>query len=113
MRDGCSRHSLWLSLQVIVFLETGTGKTLIAALLIKHFADADREGNSNIVLVVPTALLVSQQAAVLQASIAGVVGQYTGDMGVDNWGREKWAREFGCVYSASRRMAPAIMTSSA
>lgn len=83
-------------MQVIVFLETGTGKTLIAALLVKHFVDKTPGPGSNIVCLVPTALLVTQQAAVFQRTVKAKVGQYTGDMGVDSFSKARWAQEFEC-----------------
>jgi endoribonuclease Dicer len=88
--------------QVIVYLETGTGKTLIAALLVKHFLDKERtNGGSqdrprNIVCLEPKAMLVEQQAAVFRKVVQVPVGEYTGSHGVDSWTAQKWEEEYRC-----------------
>jgi ERCC4-related helicase len=87
--------------QVIVYLETGTGKTLIGALLAKHFLDENRSTNGasegrpqNIVCLEPTTILVGQQASVFRKVVQVPVGEYTGSHGVDSWSREKWEAEY-------------------
>eukprot|EP00892_Ulva_mutabilis_P005977 jgi/Ulvmu1/3751/UM174_0008.1 len=76
---------------VIVYLETGSGKTLIAALLAKHFIDG--HGAKVIFMMVPTKLLVGQQAELFRTYVADNIGEYTGDRGVDGWNQEQWREE--------------------
>ncbi|TPX46610.1 hypothetical protein SeMB42_g03629 [Synchytrium endobioticum] len=80
----------------IAVLETGTGKTLIACLLIKHVYDQDR--NSGIsgrlcVFLAPTVILVDQQAKYIQEKTGLKVRQFVGSMDVDHWNEDKWAKE--------------------
>lgn len=60
--------------QVIVYLATGAGKTLIAVLLTKHILDSQsRDGlctDGTVVFLAPTVLLVSQQAAYFAAHLS-------------------------------------------
>jgi endoribonuclease Dicer len=95
-------------------LPTGAGKTLIAAWLIKHYADAllaasasasasvsasgsggSSGGSGNavrwVVFICPTKLLVRQQAVVLRAATPLRCGEFTGDAGVDFWDGAAWA----------------------
>lgn len=92
-----STHAL-AAPQVIVYLETGTGKTLIAALLVKHFVDMEKgqphEAPRNIVCLVPTSILVEQQAAVFRKTVQVGVGEYTGNHGVDSWTPDLWEQEY-------------------
>ena len=75
-----------------MYLETGTGKTLIAACLVKQ--SATRFPKQNVAVLVPTALLVSQQAKEIRRVYSEPVGEYTGDRGVDNFDTARWQREF-------------------
>ncbi|TPX45775.1 hypothetical protein SeLEV6574_g03670 [Synchytrium endobioticum] len=80
----------------IAVLETGTGKTLISCLLIKHVYDQDR--NSGIsgrlcVFLAPTVILVDQQAKYIQEKTGLKVRQFVGSMDVDHWNEDKWAKE--------------------
>jgi hypothetical protein len=88
--------------QTVAMLPTGAGKTLIAAWLIKHYADALLAGLAPgappqqrrrrwVVFLCPTKLLVRQQAAVLRAATPLTVGEFTGDAGVDLWDEATWA----------------------
>lgn len=60
--------------QIIAYLETGAGKTLIAVMLVKHYAEAYQRmaaaglpaRRKIVVCVVPTTILVAQQAAVFR-----------------------------------------------
>lgn len=79
---------------IIAFLKTGAGKTLIAVMLIKSYAHLLRKPQNNYaVFLVPTVVLVRQQANYLEIHTDLKVGQYWGDMGVDLWDREKWQKE--------------------
>ncbi|AQK64397.1 dicer-like 105 [Zea mays] len=71
----------------LVFLETGAGKTLIAVLLLRRFAHRIRSSPppSFAVFLVPTVVLVNQQAGVIKEHTDLRVAQFYGDMGVDFW----------------------------
>ncbi|XP_057867129.2 endoribonuclease Dicer homolog 2 isoform X2 [Cryptomeria japonica] len=78
----------------IAYLDTGAGKTLIAVMLIRSYAHLIRKPQNNIaVFMVPTVILVRQQAEVLKMHTDLKVGQYWGDMGVDFWDSRKWKKE--------------------
>jgi ERCC4-related helicase len=75
-----------------VFLETGAGKTLIAVLLLRRFANRIRSSPPPCfaVFLVPTVVLVSQQARVVRAHTDLTVAEFFGEMGVDFWNADKW-----------------------
>ncbi|KAH9328959.1 hypothetical protein KI387_001067, partial [Taxus chinensis] len=78
----------------IAYLDTGSGKTLIAVMLIRAYAHLIRKPQKNIaVFMVPTVVLVRQQADVLEMHTDLKVGRYCGEMGVDFWDRKKWEAE--------------------
>ena len=82
--------------QIAVHLPTGSGKTLIAALLVVHYADAvvaasRRGGASRVVFLCPTKTLVEQQAGALRATVPLRVRSLTGDDGLDAWSAAQWA----------------------
>uniref|UniRef100_A0A803KMM7 Uncharacterized protein n=1 Tax=Chenopodium quinoa TaxID=63459 RepID=A0A803KMM7_CHEQI len=79
----------------IVFLETGSGKTLIAVMLLRSYAYfLRRPTQSNIaVFLVPTVVLVKQQAEVIELHTDLKVGKYWGDMGVDFWDAAIWQKQ--------------------
>ncbi|KAM7525882.1 hypothetical protein LguiA_015784 [Lonicera macranthoides] len=78
----------------IVFLETGSGKTLIAIMLLRSYAYLLRKPSPYIaVFLVPTVVLVSQQAGVVQMHTDLKVGKYWGAMGVDFWDAATWKKE--------------------
>ncbi|KAJ1294687.1 hypothetical protein BS78_01G164800 [Paspalum vaginatum] len=76
----------------LAFLETGSGKTLIAVLLLRAYAHRIRSAPppSFAVFLVPTVVLVGQQARVVQAHTDLRVAQFYGAMGVDFWDRDTW-----------------------
>ncbi|WVZ59749.1 hypothetical protein U9M48_009852 [Paspalum notatum var. saurae] len=76
----------------LAFLETGSGKTLIAVLLLRAYAHRIRSTQppSFAVFLVPTVVLVGQQARVVQAHTDLRVAQFYGAMGVDFWDRDTW-----------------------
>ncbi|OQU91442.1 hypothetical protein SORBI_3001G180000 [Sorghum bicolor] len=76
----------------LVFLETGAGKTLIAVLLLRRFANRIRSSPPPCfaVFLVPTVVLVSQQARVVRAHTDLTVAEFFGEMGVDFWNADKW-----------------------
>ncbi|XP_019419125.1 PREDICTED: endoribonuclease Dicer homolog 2-like isoform X2 [Lupinus angustifolius] len=78
----------------IVFLETGSGKTLIAIMLLRSYAYLLRKPSPYIaVFLVPKVVLVSQQAESVKALTDLKVGMYWGEMGVDYWDAGTWKKE--------------------
>ncbi|XP_057429681.1 endoribonuclease Dicer homolog 2-like isoform X2 [Lotus japonicus] len=78
----------------IVFLDTGSGKTLIAIMLLRSYAYRLRKPSTSVaVFLVPTVVLVSQQAKALEAHTDLKVGMYYGDMGVDFWDAATWKQQ--------------------
>uniref|UniRef100_A0A1J3CVJ0 Endoribonuclease Dicer-like protein 2 n=1 Tax=Noccaea caerulescens TaxID=107243 RepID=A0A1J3CVJ0_NOCCA len=78
----------------IVFLETGSGKTLIAIMLLRSYAYLFRKPSPCFsVFLVPQVVLVSQQAKALKMHTDLKVGMYWGDMGVDFWDSSTWQQE--------------------
>ncbi|KAJ1414388.1 Ribonuclease III domain [Sesbania bispinosa] len=78
----------------IVYLETGSGKTLIAIMLLRSYAHLLRKPSPFIaVFLVPKVVLVSQQAKALEDHTDLKVGMYWGDLGVDFWGVAVWKEQ--------------------
>ncbi|XP_034923676.1 endoribonuclease Dicer homolog 2 [Populus alba] len=78
----------------IVFLETGSGKTLIAIMLLRSYAYLLRKPSRFIaVFLVPKVVLVSQQAGAVEMHTDLKVGMYWGEMGVDFWNAATWKNE--------------------
>ncbi|KAJ6718138.1 hypothetical protein OIU79_006129 [Salix purpurea] len=83
-----------LKQNTIVFLETGSGKTLIATMLLRSYAHLLRKPSRFIaVFLVPEVLLASQQAGAVRMHTDMNVGVYWGDMGVDFWDAATWKQE--------------------
>ncbi|KAM0928777.1 hypothetical protein ACQ4PT_001981 [Festuca glaucescens] len=77
----------------VTFLETGAGKTLIAVLLLRSYAHRIRlPAREFAVFLVPTVVLVEQQARVVEAHTDLRVRKYFGAMGVDLWDDATWSR---------------------
>ncbi|CAK9181994.1 unnamed protein product, partial [Ilex paraguariensis] len=78
----------------IVFLETGSGKTLIAIMLLRSYAYLLRKPLPYIaVFLVPTVVLVTQQAEAVKMNTDLKVGKYWGEMGVDYWDAATWKQQ--------------------
>ncbi|GAB2277169.1 hypothetical protein Dimus_011876 [Dionaea muscipula] len=78
----------------IVYLETGSGKTLIAIMLLRLYSHLIRKPSSYIaVFLVPTVVLVGQQAGAIRMSLDLKVGEYYGEMNVDYWDAAIWNKE--------------------
>ncbi|XP_047956209.1 endoribonuclease Dicer homolog 2 isoform X1 [Salvia hispanica] len=78
----------------IVFFETGTGKTLIAIMLLRSYSHLLRKPSPHIaVFLVPTVVLVTQQSEVVALHTDLKVGKYYGEMGVDFWDEATWKQE--------------------
>ncbi|KAL0358761.1 UNVERIFIED_CONTAM: Endoribonuclease Dicer2 [Sesamum angustifolium] len=83
-----------LKQNTIVFFETGTGKTLIAIMLLRSYAHLLRKPSPYIaVFLVPTVVLVTQQGEVVAKHTDLKVGEYYGEMGVDYWDAATWKDE--------------------
>ncbi|DBB11892.1 hypothetical protein WJX82_008855 [Trebouxia sp. C0006] len=80
---------------VIAYLDTGSGKTLISVMIINDKAEGlMADGCKKItVFLAPKVLLVQQQAEVLRKHTRLRVSQYTGDMNVTSWDQQKWNQE--------------------
>ncbi|XBI78947.1 hypothetical protein VPH35_088540 [Triticum aestivum] len=82
-----------MSGNTVAFLDTGAGKTLIAGLLLRSYAHRVRKPARDFaVFLVPTRVLVEQQARVIEAHTDLRVSKFTGDMGVDFWDAAIWRR---------------------
>ncbi|XP_019181512.1 PREDICTED: endoribonuclease Dicer homolog 2-like [Ipomoea nil] len=78
----------------IVFLETGSGKTLIAIMLLRSFAHLIRKPSPYIaVFLVPTVVLVTQQGEAIRKHTDLKIGKYWGEMGVDYWDAKMWVQQ--------------------
>lgn len=82
----------------LAFMPTGTGKTLIAVMLMKHFAQhcasEDSDCRKIMAFVAPTKLLVSQQKAYIEGNTHLRVREFTGetrdgDKQIDAWDVKK------------------------
>ncbi|PGH26986.1 hypothetical protein AJ80_01370 [Polytolypa hystricis UAMH7299] len=85
---------------IIAVLDTGSGKTFIAVLLLKHVIQnelVDRGiGKPHRIsfFLVDSVTLVYQQAAVLNSNIDQNIGKFCGAMGTDLWNRQTWLDHF-------------------
>ncbi|WCJ38881.1 dicer-like 2 [Euphorbia peplus] len=75
----------------IVYLETGSGKTLIAIMLLRSYAYMIRKPSPFFtVFLVPKVVLVKQQADAVRMHTDLNVGMFWGEMGVDYWNADIW-----------------------
>ncbi|XP_039299429.1 endoribonuclease Dicer-like [Nilaparvata lugens] len=81
----------------IIYLPTGSGKTFLATMIIKHFgADIEKklsEGGKRAFFLVNTVQLVEQQAQLIKRQTTFTVGEYTGQTGCDLWSEQIWKSE--------------------
>ncbi|KAK9795892.1 hypothetical protein WJX73_009969 [Symbiochloris irregularis] len=87
---------------IIAYMDTGTGKTLISVLLIKAtIAKLPPNAKaSKVIFLVPTVGLVSQQGMVLQQQTPFNIGKFHGSMGTDLWKHADWQAQmakFDCM----------------
>lgn len=84
----------------VAVLDTGSGKTLIAVLLIRWVLDQELELRATgdppkiTFFIVPSVALVFQQHAVLEANLDHNIARFCGAMKVDRWDKSVWDRHF-------------------
>ncbi|KAH9296947.1 hypothetical protein KI387_028629, partial [Taxus chinensis] len=79
---------------IIVYLETGMGKTLIAILLMEEFSERIKKPGRNVcVFLAPTVPLVEQQAEVIRNHSDFKVGQYYGEAKHSSHAHQNWIEE--------------------
>ncbi|KAH0556704.1 hypothetical protein GP486_005507 [Trichoglossum hirsutum] len=85
---------------IIAVLDTGSGKTLIAVLLIRHVLDQEL-GNRALgnppritFFLVDCVTLVFQQHAVLECNLDANIERFCGEMGCDLWQKSTWEKHF-------------------
>lgn len=83
----------------IVFLQTGSGKTYIAVMLIKNLSNSIREGGKRTIFLANTVPLIQQQADVMRRFIDVEIEYYYGERvlnnkQIDSWNKEMWLSEF-------------------
>lgn len=82
----------------IAVLDTGSGKTLIAVLLLKWIIDQELEhraagkGSKISFFLVASVTLVYQQCSVLKTNLDHAVARVCGADNADNWNRSKWMK---------------------
>lgn len=79
---------------VIAVLDTGSGKTFIAALLIKWLTSQPELSDKKVMFLVPKVPLVDQQRNFLAKQTPLEVRGYVGAMNVDKWDKARWRLEF-------------------
>ncbi|OJD20980.1 hypothetical protein ACJ73_07682 [Blastomyces percursus] len=85
---------------IIAVLDTGSGKTLIAVLLLKHMIQNELADRANgkaprtSFFLVDSVTLVYQQAAVLKANIDQNIDKFCGAMQTDLWSKDTWGKHF-------------------
>ncbi|XP_014275311.1 endoribonuclease Dicer [Halyomorpha halys] len=81
----------------IIFLPTGSGKTFIAVMVIKHKSNDLKllysEGGKRTFFLVNTVALVAQQAQSIRQQTPLTVGEYSAEKGVDHWDINQWHEE--------------------
>ncbi|KAJ3274422.1 Dicer-like protein 1 [Terramyces sp. JEL0728] len=80
---------------ILAILDTGSGKTLIALLLLRHMASLEPETQAKkcSIFLVPTIPLVGQQASYIEANSPLKVKQYHGGTTSAAWDKKYWANE--------------------
>ena len=85
---------------VIAVLPTGSGKTLIAVLLLQHILEKELEdrkaGRARRIsfFLVEVATLVFQQGSVLRNNLSQPVACFCGEMNLDSWSKAMWKDHF-------------------
>ncbi|KAJ8102944.1 hypothetical protein POJ06DRAFT_246134 [Lipomyces tetrasporus] len=85
---------------VIAVLDTGSGKTLIACLLMKHILEKEQERREKgeikriALFLVNSVTLVFQQSSVISVNVPFKVAKFCGQMGVDYWDKDTWVKYY-------------------
>ena len=85
---------------IIAVLDTGSGKTLIAVLLLRHILDQELEDRAMgkkpriSFFLVDCVTLVFQQFAVLECNLDQKIERFCGEMGCDLWDKRTWEKHF-------------------
>ncbi|CAL8578554.1 Dicer-like protein 1, variant 3 [Xanthoria parietina] len=83
----------------IAVLDTGSGKTLIAVLLLRHILDQELEDRSAgkkhriAFFLVDSVTLVFQQYEFLKVNLDQPIECFCGEMGTDHWAKEIWQKQ--------------------
>ena len=78
---------------IIAVLDTGMGKTLIAAMLVHHIFEQDLSNDTQqrwIFFLANTVPLVNQQSRYLASNLPMLVQALTGQDNVDKWSKNEW-----------------------
>ncbi|KAJ3323352.1 hypothetical protein HDV06_001872 [Boothiomyces sp. JEL0866] len=80
---------------ILAILDTGSGKTMIALLLLRHMASLEPESGPKkcSIFLVPTIPLVSQQANYIEENSPLKVKQFHGGTTSSLWDKQYWANE--------------------
>ncbi|XP_058760418.1 endoribonuclease Dicer homolog 3a-like [Vicia villosa] len=94
-RDQLEAFEIAKRRNTIAIMDTGSGKTLIAIMLIKEVGQAVRSSGVKkiIVFLAPTVVLVNQQYKNIKHNTDLQVEEYHGAKGVDTWNFESWQKE--------------------
>lgn len=85
---------------IIAVLDTGSGKTLIAVLLLRWIIDQELEARARgkkpriSFFLVDSVTLVFQQFAVLESNLTRKIERFCGEMGCDLWDKRVWEKHF-------------------
>ncbi|MCJ1312001.1 Dicer-like protein 1 [Agyrium rufum] len=85
---------------IIAVLDTGSGKTLIAVLLLRHILDKELEDRAAgkkpriSFFLVDSVTLVFQQFAVLECNLSQKLDRFCGDMNPEQFPKETWTKHF-------------------
>ncbi|KAK9390574.1 hypothetical protein V1515DRAFT_613054 [Lipomyces mesembrius] len=85
---------------IIAVLDTGSGNTLIACMLMKHVLEREQgrrergEQKRIVLFLVNSVVLVFQQSSVISVNVPFKVAKFCGQMGVDYWDKGTWDKYY-------------------